>query len=143
MRLLSAAILDKKNDLENFAPVFLTARYEKLAHGQKIPNKKRPPEKNSDSLHLLGARSRTRTCTLLPTLVPETSASTNFAIRAYHHVKIVYPIVPRTRLELARPCGHYPLKVACLPISPPGQNVVQNYKKSFSNSRKKNNLCPN
>ena len=28
--------------------------------------------------------------------------------------------VPRTRLELARTNVHYPLKVACLPISPPG-----------------------
>ena len=28
--------------------------------------------------------------------------------------------VPRTRLELARANAHYPLKVACLPISPPG-----------------------
>ena len=29
-------------------------------------------------------------------------------------------LVPRTRLELARANAHYPLKVACLPISPPG-----------------------
>ena len=28
--------------------------------------------------------------------------------------------MPRTRLELARANAHYPLKVACLPISPPG-----------------------
>ncbi len=28
--------------------------------------------------------------------------------------------VPRTGLEPAQPFGHYPLKVACLPISPPG-----------------------
>ena len=28
--------------------------------------------------------------------------------------------VPRTRLELAQPNGHYHLKVACIPISPPG-----------------------
>ena len=25
------------------------------------------------------------------------------------------------RFELTQPFGHYPLKVACLPISPPGQ----------------------
>jgi len=31
--------------------------------------------------------------------------------------------VPRTGLEPAQPFGHYPLKVACLPISPPGQGL--------------------
>ena len=31
-------------------------------------------------------------------------------------------MVPRTRLELARTNVHYPLKVACLPISPPGRH---------------------
>ena len=31
--------------------------------------------------------------------------------------------MPRTRLELARANAHYPLKVACLPISPPGQTL--------------------
>ncbi len=30
-------------------------------------------------------------------------------------------LVPETRVELARPCGHYPLKVACLPIPPSGR----------------------
>lgn len=30
--------------------------------------------------------------------------------------------VPRTGFEPARPCGHHHLKVACLPISTPGQN---------------------
>ena len=30
-------------------------------------------------------------------------------------------LVPRTRLELAQPCDHQPLKLACLPISPPGR----------------------
>ncbi len=29
--------------------------------------------------------------------------------------------MPKTRLELARPCGHYTLNVACLPIPPLGQ----------------------
>ena len=29
--------------------------------------------------------------------------------------------VPRTRLELAQPFDHYHLKVACIPISPPGR----------------------
>ena len=28
-------------------------------------------------------------------------------------------LVRRMRLELTRPFGHYPLKVACIPISPP------------------------
>ena|GEM_PF-1781119 len=28
-------------------------------------------------------------------------------------------LVRRMRLELTRPCDHYPLKVACIPISPP------------------------
>ena len=31
----------------------------------------------------------------------------------------VFFIVRRMRLELTRPCSHYPLKVACIPISPP------------------------
>ena len=31
-------------------------------------------------------------------------------------------IVPRTRLELAHRNRHQPLKLACLPISPSGQN---------------------
>jgi len=31
-------------------------------------------------------------------------------------------LVPRTRLELAHPCEHQPLKLACLPISPSGRN---------------------
>ncbi len=46
-------------------------------------------------------------------------------------------VVPRTRLELARPCGHYPLKVACLPISPSGQNSGAKLQKIFFNSTKK------
>ena len=32
--------------------------------------------------------------------------------------------VPTTRFELAHPCEHYPLKVACLPISPRGLKYV-------------------
>ncbi len=35
--------------------------------------------------------------------------------------------VPRTRVELARESSHYPLKVACLPIPPPGQKARQKY----------------
>ena len=31
--------------------------------------------------------------------------------------------VRRMRLELTRPCDHYPLKVACIPISPPAQGL--------------------
>ena len=33
--------------------------------------------------------------------------------------------VPRTGLEPARRLRHYPLKVACLPISPPGQAAIR------------------
>ncbi len=44
--------------------------------------------------------------------------------------------VPTTRFELARPCEHHPLKVACLPISPRGPyqckfNKVLNNHHSF------------
>ena len=35
--------------------------------------------------------------------------------------------VPRTRVELARESSHYPLKVACLPIPPPGLLRLQKY----------------
>ena len=38
--------------------------------------------------------------------------------------KVCFFFVPRTRLELARANAHYPLKVACLPISPPGPFYV-------------------
>ncbi len=68
------------------------------------------------------AQNRTRTCTYLRTLVPETSASTNFAIWADAGKN--KKMVPRTRVELARACAHYPLKVACLPISPPGHFFI-------------------
>ena len=33
--------------------------------------------------------------------------------------------VRRMRLELTRSCDHYPLKVACIPISPPARSVRQ------------------
>ena len=36
-------------------------------------------------------------------------------------VRCAFFLVPRTRLELAQPCDHQPLKLACLPISPPGR----------------------
>ena len=64
---------------------------------------------------------------LLSEHAPETCASTNSAIRAsgsQSKLAIGFSfwcfLVPRTRLELARLNRHYPLKVACLPISPPG-----------------------
>ena len=69
------------------------------------------------SERLCCTRNKTRTCTSLRILVPETSASTNSAIRAV----LLCLLVPRTRLELAHPFEYHPLKVACLPISPPGQ----------------------
>ena len=87
----------------------------------------------------LCAQNRTRTCTYLRTLVPETSASTNFAIWA--DVGIVKKMVPRTRVELAQAYAHYPLKVACLPISPPGQKCMAKLQKFFLFFTKKNNLC--
>ena len=34
--------------------------------------------------------------------------------------KICRDFVSERRFELPQPFGHYPLKVACLPISPPG-----------------------
>ncbi len=34
--------------------------------------------------------------------------------------------VRRMRLELTRSCDHYPLKVACIPISPPALLGAQN-----------------
>ena len=38
---------------------------------------------------------------------------------------LLWCLVPRTRLELARLNRHYPLKVACLPIPPPGHFAVE------------------
>ena len=45
---------------------------------------------------LCSARNRTRTCTSFPTLVPETSASTNSAIRANFTISknIALPLQP-------------------------------------------------
>ena len=43
--------------------------------------------------------------------------------------------VRRMRLELTRPCDHYPLKVACIPISPPAQGLL---KKKMSGKRDSN-----
>ena len=59
---------------------------------------------------------------LLSKYAPETYASTNSAIRALSFPLLMDCLVPRTRLELARLNRHYPLKVACLPIPPPGQS---------------------
>ena len=39
-----------------------------------------------------------------------------------HLPKKMPPHVRRMRLELTRSCDHYPLKVACIPISPPAHN---------------------
>lgn len=38
-------------------------------------------------------------------------------------------LVPRTRLELARPCDHQPLKLTCLPIPPSGREIAKIAKK--------------
>jgi hypothetical protein len=43
---------------------------------------KKPRRKHLRGCYIYGAQNRTRTCTYLRTLVPETSASTNFAIWA-------------------------------------------------------------
>jgi hypothetical protein len=47
--------------------------------------------------------------------------------------------VPRTGLEPARPCEHQPLKLACLPISPPGplnfKSLCEFIKKSVNISK--------
>ena len=38
---------------------------------------------------------------------------------AHANQSLFYDLVRRMRLELTRSCDHYPLKVACIPISPP------------------------
>lgn len=64
------------------------------------------------------ARDRTRTCMLFTAPEPESGKSTNFSTRALTEFIIIFlPHVPKTGLEPAQPCGHYHLKVACLPIS--------------------------
>ena len=40
------------------------------------------------------------------------------------HIASLKDFVRRMRLELTRPCDHYPLKVACIPISPPAQGLL-------------------
>ena len=39
--------------------------------------------------------------------------------------RAAFIIVRRMRLELTRSCDHYPLKVACIPISPPALSEKQ------------------
>ena len=72
-----------------------------------------------------------------PAVTPSVSAQAgNARPRFYHcritalsncHIKLKSPanaglfFVPKTRFELAQPFGHYHLKVARLPVSPPGQ----------------------
>ena len=55
---------------------------------------------------------------------PEPLSSTVFKTAAIDHSAISpllcrANLVRRMRLELTRSCDHYPLKVACIPISPP------------------------
>jgi hypothetical protein len=43
----------------------------------------------------------------------------------YFYIKeVIQFLVPRTGLELAHPCEHQPLKLACLPISPSGHYIT-------------------
>ena len=46
-------------------------------------------------------------------------------------------MVPKTRLELAQPNGHYHLKVACIPISPLGHFLTAQIYSIFSLSQNK------
>ena len=62
---------------------------------------------------------------------PEPLSSTVFKTAAIDHSAISpllcrANLVRRMRLELTRSCDHYPLKVACIPISPPAlrRNVL-------------------
>ena len=64
------------------------------------------------------ARNRTWTCT------PFEIRTWNVRVYQFRHPGVWLTLVPRTRLELARLKRHYPLKVACLPIPPPGQSEL-------------------
>ena len=102
-----------------------------------IGNKKTADECSSPAVS--SAQNRTRTCTSLLKLVPETSASTNSAIwAAKGHRYGLLPLVPRTRLELARRNRHYPLKVARLPIPPSGQTGCKDT--TFFENEKQNKM---
>ena len=46
--------------------------------------------------------------------------------------------VRRMRLELTRPCDHYPLKVACIPISPPAQGLLKSWAENGTRTRDPN-----
>ena len=47
-------------------------------------------------------------------------------------------VVPRTRLELTRANAHHPLKVARLPIPPPGQSLIQRRAENETRTRDPN-----
>ncbi len=59
---------------------------------------------------------------------------------------LILNIVRRMRLELTRSCDHYPLKVACIPISPPAHKnrntKIENFNISTKYSKIKSPLCP-
>ena len=80
-----------------------------------------------------GARNRTWTCTSFDT------RTWNVRVYQFRHPGCCFCElcfrVPRTRLELARLNRHYPLKVACLPIPPPGHFSL--LKSNFLSSRKR------
>ncbi len=79
---------------------------------------KMPVEKPAS---LLSAQDKTRTCTGVRPLHPECSASTSSATWAQY-------MVPRTRLELARPSGHMALNHARLPLPPSGLKAAAKVK---------------
>ena len=87
----------------------------------KMRNKKRLTAYNELVSLFLCAQNKTRTCTTLRSLVPETSVSTDFTIWAINWGIFCTKGVLRMRLELTRAIAHHPLKVACIPISPPEQ----------------------
>ena len=61
------------------------------------------------------APNRSRTCT------PLDIRTWNVRVYQFRHRGLEF--VPRTRVELACRNRHHPLKVACLPISPPGLKI--------------------
>ena len=49
----------------------------------------------------------------------------NIRVQSDSYETVYMCLVPRRGLEPPRPCGHQHLKLACLPITPPGQGVLR------------------